>query len=94
MNGITPLQYSNAPIQMMSALASDIQQQNILNQKRYQEEFNQGLELARMISPEVLNKSFDAQVVNAGIVSLIGQDKNRTFPEGAFVLVRSDDIIQ
>ena len=70
MNGITPLQYSNAPIQMMSALASDIQQQNILNQKRYQEEFNQGLELARMISPEVLNKSFDAQVVNAGIADV------------------------
>jgi hypothetical protein len=38
--------------------------------------------------------TIDQMFPDAGIVSLIGQDKNRTFPEGAFVLVRSDDTIQ
>lgn len=67
---IRPLEYSNAPLQMMSALANDMKQENALRQKKYQEEFNQGLELAQMISPEVLNKNFDAQVVNESIAGI------------------------
>ncbi len=38
--------------------------------------------------------TIDQMFPDAGIVTLIGQERNRTFPEGAFVLVRSDDIIQ
>jgi hypothetical protein len=55
---------------MMSQLASSMQQERLLKEKQYQEEFAQGAQLAQMISPEVLNKSFDAQVVNSGIADV------------------------
>jgi hypothetical protein len=64
---IRPLEYSNAPLQMLSSLADGIKQEKLLAERRYQEEFDQGLKLAQMISPEVLNRNFDAQVVNEGI---------------------------
>ncbi len=67
---IRPLEYSSAPLQMMSQLASSMQQERLLREKQYQEEFAQGAQLAQMISPEVLNKSFDAQVVNSGIADV------------------------
>jgi len=47
-----------------------MQQERLLREKQYQEEFAQGAQLAQMISPEVLNKSFDAQVVNSGIADV------------------------
>jgi hypothetical protein len=52
---------------MLSSLADGIKQEKLLAERRYQEEFDQGLKLAQMISPEVLNRNFDAQVVNEGI---------------------------
>lgn len=77
---------------MLSSVAEDMQQQNILNQKRYQEEFNQGLELAKMISPQVLNKDFDAQVVNEGIGAV--RNNLREFikknPNAAFGQIQSE----
>ena len=38
--------------------------------------------------------TIDQMFPDAGIVSLVGFPKNKTFPEGAFKLVSSNDIIQ
>lgn len=42
----------------------------MLGLKQYQEQFAQGQELAKMITPEVLNKNFDAEVVNSSIAGI------------------------
>ena len=89
---IRPLEYSSAPLQMMSQLSSSMQQERLLREKQYQEEFNQGLELAKMISPQVLNKDFDAQVVNEGIGAV--RNNLREFikknPNAAFGQIQSE----